>query len=225
MSKKNQSMTSTTRTPSEKQNQVPALEQKSDGGLSHTATMRRISDDVKNAEKTQYPPKVDPEGDGILAVDFDASTPDEGVDNLIAALQACGTIDPDFMFALTEQLVAACPPHHKDRVGWQNGVLAMLHGIAPKNELEGMLAVQMVTCHNMGMEAANRAMFSQQTDEGIKENFNHFNKLTRTFSLQMEALQKLRGQEKNVTVRHVTVAAGAQAVIGDVHQGKSNDEK
>ena len=44
-----------------------------------------------------------------------------------------------------------------------------------------------------------------------------FNKLARTFAAQMEALRKYRtGGEQNVTVKHVTVNEGGQAIVGNV---------
>jgi hypothetical protein len=44
-----------------------------------------------------------------------------------------------------------------------------------------------------------------------------FNKLARTFTAQMEALKRYRtGGEQKVTVQHVTVNEGGQAVVGHV---------
>jgi hypothetical protein len=46
-----------------------------------------------------------------------------------------------------------------------------------------------------------------------------FNKLTRTFGSQMEALKRYRtGGEQKVTVQHVTVGEGGQAIVGNVTQ-------
>jgi hypothetical protein len=46
-----------------------------------------------------------------------------------------------------------------------------------------------------------------------------FNKLTRTFASQMEALKRYRtGGEQKVTVQHVTVSEGGQAIVGNVTQ-------
>ena len=43
----------------------------------------------------------------------------------------------------------------------------------------------------------------------------------RTFTTQMEALRKYRtGGEQKVTVQHVTVNEGGQAVVGNVATGK-----
>jgi hypothetical protein len=46
-----------------------------------------------------------------------------------------------------------------------------------------------------------------------------FNKLARTFAVQMEALKRDRtGGEQKVTVQHVTVNEGGQAIVGAVSQ-------
>ena len=47
-----------------------------------------------------------------------------------------------------------------------------------------------------------------------------FNKLARTFAGQVEALKRYRtGGEQRVTVEHVTVNAGGQAIVGAVSGG------
>jgi hypothetical protein len=46
-----------------------------------------------------------------------------------------------------------------------------------------------------------------------------FNKLARTFATQMEALKRYRtGGEQKVTVQHVSVSEGGQAIVGHVTQ-------
>ena len=46
---------------------------------------------------------------------------------------------------------------------------------------------------------------------------NAFNKLARTFAVQLEALKRYRtGGEQRVTVQHVTVNEGGQAIVGAV---------
>ena len=48
-----------------------------------------------------------------------------------------------------------------------------------------------------------------------------FNKLTRTFATQVEALKRHRtGGEQKVTVEHVTVNEGGQAIVGNVNTSK-----
>lgn len=49
---------------------------------------------------------------------------------------------------------------------------AGLVGIAPRDELEGMMAAQLIAAHNAAMECYRRAMLSEQTFEGRRENLN-----------------------------------------------------
>jgi hypothetical protein len=44
--------------------------------------------------------------------------------------------------------------------------VAALAGIAPRDELEAMLAAQLLGAHNAAMECYRRAMIKQQTLEG-----------------------------------------------------------
>ena len=56
----------------------------------------------------------------------------------------------------------------------------------------------------------------QQQDSAEKA----FNKLARTFVLQMDTLKKYRsGGEQRITVQHVTVNDGGQAVVGNINAG------
>src|SRR5262245_3122608 len=50
-----------------------------------------------------------------------------------------------------------------------------LIGIKPGDELEGMIAGQLVACHNASMECYRRAMIPDQTFEGRRENLNQAN--------------------------------------------------
>jgi hypothetical protein len=48
------------------------------------------------------------------------------------------------------------------------------------------------------------------------------NKFARTFALQMETLKRYRtGGEQKVTVQHVSVSEGGQAIVGNVTQSPS----
>jgi hypothetical protein len=93
-------------------------------------------------------------------------------------------------------------------------------GIAPRDELEGMLAAQMIAAHNAAMECHRRAMLDEQTFEGRKENLTQANKLSRTYTMLLDALNRHRGKgQQKVTVEHVHVHSGAQAIVGAVETG------
>jgi hypothetical protein len=98
-----------------------------------------------------------------------------------------------------------------------SATLAALIGIAPKDELEGMMAAQLVAAHNAAMECYRRAMIGEQTFEGRRESLSQANKLSRTYAALLEALNRHRGKgQQKVTVEHVHVHAGGQAVVGMV---------
>src|SRR6266567_7417953 len=81
-----------------------------------------------------------------------------------------------------------------------------------------MLGLQMEAVHMATITIARRlanAEFLQQQDSAERA----FNKLARTFVSQMEALKRYRtGGEQKVTVQHVSVSEGGQAIVGNVTQ-------
>jgi hypothetical protein len=98
-----------------------------------------------------------------------------------------------------------------------SATVAALIGIAPKDEIEGMIAAQLLAAHNAGMECYRRAMIGDQTFEGRRENLSQANKLSRSYAVLLDALNRHRGKgQQKVTVEHVHVHAGGQAVVGNV---------
>jgi hypothetical protein len=103
---------------------------------------------------------------------------------------------------------------------WGGGRRAI--GLKPADEIEGMLAAQMVATHNAAMECFRRAMIREQTFEGRREALNQANKLTRSYTTLLEALNRHRGKgQQKVTVEHVHVHQGGQAIVGTVQGGGS----
>lgn len=100
-------------------------------------------------------------------------------------------------------------------------------GIKPGDELEGMIAAQLIACHNASMECYRRAMIGDQTFEGRRENLSQANKLSRTYATLLEALNRHRGKgQQKVTVEHVHVHSGGQAIVGNVaHPGGGDSRK
>lgn len=102
--------------------------------------------------------------------------------------------------------------------------IAALEGIGPRDELEGMMAAQLIAAHNAAMECYRRAMIGEQTFEGRRENLTQANKLSRTYAALVEALNRHRGKgQQKVTVEHVHVHAGGQAVVGMVETPGGGD--
>jgi hypothetical protein len=74
---------------------------------------------------------------------------------------------------------------------------AVIGGINPKDELEGMLAVQMFSAHVMSMEFSRRAMHPQQHSEGVDANVARASQFMKVFLEQVACLQKLSRLLKN----------------------------
>ena len=92
-----------------------------------------------------------------------------------------------------------------------------IRGIKPRDSLEGMLATQMVGVHTLAMTLVARAAAPNQVDLGVEVNVNRAFKLMRLFGLQMAALGRHRGKsEQKMTVEHVHVHRGGQAIVGQV---------
>ena len=88
-----------------------------------------------------------------------------------------------------------------------------------------MLATQMVATHLAGISALRRLRSSENIAQQ-NSNGNLAVKLLRTFSMQIEALQRYRGKgQQKVTVEHVNVNAGGQAIVGSVHPAPVNKTK
>ena len=101
-----------------------------------------------------------------------------------------------------------------------SATVAALMGIGPRDELEGMMAAQLIASHNAAMECYRRAMLGEQGFEARRENLNQAGKLSRTWATLLEALNRHRGKgQQKVTVEHVHVHAGGQAVVGAVEAG------
>jgi hypothetical protein len=89
-----------------------------------------------------------------------------------------------------------------------------------------MIAAQLLAAHNAAMECYRRAMIGEQTFEGRRENLSQANKLSRTYAVLLEALNRHRGKgQQKVTVEHVHVHAGGQAIVGSVTPGGNGTEK
>jgi hypothetical protein len=155
--------------------------------------------------------KVEIEG-GVARINPDH--PDLAIGTL-ALMQAIGTTDYDFFDGMMLQIVNVSkgegPPEKA-----VNFMLSVIKGIEPRDQLEAMLAAQMAAVHMASMTFARRSAqveTIQQQDSAL----NAFNKLTRTFAAQMEALKRYRsGGEQRMVVQHVNVGDGGQAIVGNV---------
>jgi hypothetical protein len=143
-------------------------------------------------------------------------------------LSAFGTAEPGFATLMLSGIInAACEggPTRLPKAGDINDALAAATGIGARDEIEGMLATQMVATHVAAIKAlrllkASERIIQQDSNGSLAV------KLLRTFAAQVEALQRYRGKgQQKVTVEHVHVHAGGQAIVGAVTQGGRGAEK
>ncbi len=134
-----------------------------------------------------------------------------------------GSADKDFTYTLLKQAVEglwvgnSMPQEEVNKR--VNMVFATMEGIRPQDEVEGMLAAQMLATHNATMECFRRSMLPEQAFEGRQASLSQANKLTRSYATLMDTLTRYRNKgasEQKVTVQHVHVHDGGQAIVGDV---------
>ncbi len=157
-----------------------------------------------------------------LTLEADTDNRAEFVDQLMRVL---GTSSVDFAESLLRQLAlvretvsvtddAAIGPPDAQAL---NAALAFVAALKPRNELEATLAVQMVTVHALATDSARRAALPSAHPKLRDLYLRHFERLTTTYTKQLDALRKLRGQDKQtMRIEHVHVNAGGQAVVGQV---------
>ena len=153
--------------------------------------------------------------------DFTIETPSPAV-----LKEATGSDQPDVQQQLINQVCRALwMPEglgEVEKLTRIQSAISSLQGIKPTDEIEGMLAVQMVGTHNAVMDCLGRAMIEGQTFAGRDLNLKHAAKLLAIFSRQIEVLDKHRGKgQQKVTVEHVHVEAGGQAMVGHFETGKT----
>lgn len=144
----------------------------------------------------------------------------DGSDDLKGVLKSLGGSQSDhWNTILANQTVQTLWLHSdadaRDRQYKATG--AALAGIGPKDEIEGMIGAQLIAAHSAAMECYRRAMLFEQTFGGRRENLSQANKLSRTYAALLDALNRHRGKgQQKVTVEHVHVHSGGQAIVGTV---------
>jgi hypothetical protein len=143
--------------------------------------------------------------------------PDETVGRDLL-MEALGTANAHFSGGLLYTLRTAASATKGSRFDqdYFNFMLAVITGIKPRDQLEAMLAAQMAAIHIAMMTFTQRlgAVDNIQQQDSIERALN---KLARTFTTQMETLKRYQtGGQQNVTVHHVSVSEGGQAIVGNV---------
>jgi hypothetical protein len=135
--------------------------------------------------------------------------------------EALGAADRDALHGLLRQLVKSSAIGREPDEANLAFMISMVKSIAPKDSIEAMLAVQMVSVHTAAMRSACRLACSGdvQQQESITRALT---RLTRTFASQIEALSRHRNNgERAITVRNLSVQDGGRAIVGNVTQHAS----
>jgi hypothetical protein len=132
--------------------------------------------------------------------------------------KALGTVSTDFVRASLLQLQgAARSPYGTISETAINAALAMIEAAAPKDELEGALAVQMACTHTAAMSVLAKTDSGFGTERRITAFGSTAARLMKAYAMQMEVLRRLRtGGQQFVRVEHVNINDGGRAVIGNV---------
>src|SRR5215204_3505049 len=134
-------------------------------------------------------------------------------------LEAFGTTSPAFADTEVNRLLhAMIPEGGVPSEAELNAAVAVVHGTRPRDEIEAMLASQMAVTHALAVDMLGHARQSP-TVPYMQVCATLATKLQRTFVQQVETLAKLRRGEQKVTVEHVHVHAGGQAIVGAVTRG------
>jgi hypothetical protein len=140
---------------------------------------------------------------------------DEAAVGVSLLMEAIGTADADFLEGLMKQLADVADRNEQE-------LNFMLSVVTPRDEVEAMLAAQMAATHKATMTLARRLNHAEnipQQDSAERA----FNKLARTFAVQVETLKRYRGSDQTMRVGSVTVNDGGQAIVGNVAGSQKTD--
>lgn len=133
-----------------------------------------------------------------------------------------GSRDADFARRLLDQLAETLwlpadlsPAERQARL---SAAIAGLRDLAPRDVADGLLASQMLATHAAVMECLRRAMLENQTAAGREADLGLAARLSNLHLRQLAAYDRRRGRgQQKVTVEHVNVADGGQAIVGNIN--------
>jgi len=172
----------------------------------------------KDERRDRRAPKITQSGQGkSLKYDIEPA-------EILHLISTFGTAEPEFASLMLNAIFDAAEgrsPSRPPRCEHINRVLAAVTGIGAQNEIEGMLATQMAITH-IAATSALRRLNGSETVAQQDSNGNLAVKLLRTFTMQVETLQRYRGKgQQKVVVEHVHVHDGGQAIVGAVQPTKT----
>jgi len=135
-----------------------------------------------------------------------------------ALKSALGTCSSAFVNASLAQLqfAARLPDGPVSEIA-MNSALALIAAVAPKDEVEGALAIQMACTHSAAMAVLGRIGSAHCSYRLLTTYAMAASRLLRAYTAQVDALRRLRGGgEQHIRVEHIYLNDDAKAVIGTV---------
>lgn len=112
--------------------------------------------------------------------------------------------------------------HPNQEVYGTKAALEFMRAQKPTDEIQGFILAQMYACHRLAMNFASRAI-KQDDPDLVDRNTHRAARLMRVFANHVESLNKLKGiGQQKVTVEHVHVHNGGQAVIAPIIKKRSD---
>jgi len=157
-------------------------------------------------------------------------TRDEFCDELCCEVEKAAGVPLEVADRMAHQMATAMVwPKPKDETELLIKAITALAEYAPTNAIEASLAAQMTATGEAALMFMERATRKDQSTEVIDLNVVRATRLMRLHLKQIEAMQKLKGKagQQKVTVEHVHVHEGGQAIVGAVStmtgEGASSD--
>lgn len=166
-----------------------------------------------------------PKGNGKGKELQKASSPDERAELVKRFYKVTGTTTESGVELIINQIMGM-QVWYRGRTREQRVIAAadLIAEFEPTNPTEALLAVQMFGVHEAALLFLQRATLEGQTFEGNDANVLRATRLMRLFSEQVELMAKLKGKtsQQKVTVEHVHVHQGGQAIVGAVSTAKTD---
>jgi hypothetical protein len=149
-------------------------------------------------------------------------TREELCDELCCEIERAAGVPPEVADRIAVQMAYALVwPKPKDETELLIKAITALAEHGPRNAMEGSLAAQMTATGEMALMFLNRVTLPEQTVDDVDRNVARATRLMRLHLEQIEAMQRLKGKaaQQKVTVEHVHVHEGGQAIVGAVSTG------
>lgn len=128
---------------------------------------------------------------------------------------ATGTASQKYGSLILSQTVSAFfKDEYYDSTFVANATHEALLAMNPADEYEGMLCSRLLVLHDQYMNFMNRTTNIEISEQAVDLNINRATKLMRLYNETLETLNRYRRKgEQKVTVQHVNVSNGGQAVV------------